>query len=119
MTSSFPFVVTDMQDLATPERQQQILVDLSDLDDYYTLFEKHGFGGGGASWVEHIETILEESDPELLDHVEFDDEGETFIAYTDGPAATDQFLQRLVPIFSDLGALNKYLSQTDPADFFE
>lgn len=118
-TSYYPFAVYDLQEHATPERQYRIVVDLSEMDDYYTVFERHGFGGGGASWAEHIETILEEQAPELLDHVELAGEGEIFRAYADSRAATEQFLRLVHPIFADLGSLTKYLSQTDPSDFFE
>jgi len=118
-TPYFPFLIYDLQEHATPERLYRIVVDLSDMDDYYTVFERHGFGGGGASWVEHIETILEEHAPELLDHVELAGEGEIFRAYTDSRAATEQFLRLIHPIFGNLGSLNKYLAQADPGDFFE
>ena len=114
-----PFVVYDLQEHATPERKYRIVVDLSEMDDYYNVFEKHGYSGSGASWVEHIETILEEHAPELLNHVELAGEGEIFRAYTDSRATAEQFLRLVHPIFGDLGSLNKYLSQTDPGDFFE
>ena len=119
MTNTYPFLVADLQDQATPGRQYRLLVNLSDMDDYYAVFERHGFSGSGASWAEHIETILEEHAPALLDHVELAGEGEIFLAYTDGPAAAEQFLHLVQPIFADLGSLNRYLSQTDPDDFFE
>lgn len=118
MTSTFPFVVFHLPE-PTPERQFRIVVDLSEMDDYYNVFEKHGYSGSGASWAEHIETILEEHSPELLDHVELAGEGEIFRAYTDSRTTTEQFLRLLHPIFGNLGSLNKYLSQTDPGDFFE
>ncbi|NVO31754.1 Imm51 family immunity protein [Hymenobacter lapidiphilus] len=115
-----PFILTQVSpELMTPERQQRLLVDLSDMDDYYVVFERYGFGGGGASWAEHIETMLEEHDPELLDHVELAGAGEIFRAYTDGPAATARLLALVQPVFADLGALSKYLAQADPTDFFE
>ncbi|MBO3269802.1 hypothetical protein F1C16_07725 [Hymenobacter sp. NBH84] len=119
MTSTYPFLINDLEDHATPGRQEHIVADLTDLDDYYNVFEKYGFSGSGASWAEHIETVLEEYAPALLDHVELLGQGETFEAYTDGPAATEQFMQLIYPIFGDLGSLSKYLSQADPADFFE
>ena len=119
MTPTFPFVVTTEPDSTQPEHSYSILVDLSEMDDYYALFEKYGFGGNGPSWVEHIETIVEEFNPDLLDHLEFDEEGETFLAYADSPTAVDQFLHLVQPIFGDLASLNKYLSQADPENFFE
>lgn len=114
-----PFVVYDLQEQTTPERQYRIVVDLSDMDDYYTVFERYGFSGSGASWAEHIETIVEEHAPELLDHIELAGEGEIFRAYTDSRASAQQLLGLVHPIFADLGSLSKYLSQADPGDFFE
>ncbi|GAB2785415.1 hypothetical protein GCM10027175_25140 [Hymenobacter latericoloratus] len=115
----YPFLIYDLQEHATPERQYRIVVDLSEMDDYYAVFEKHGFSGSGASWAEHIETIVEEHAPELLDHLELAGEGDIFRAYTDSRSSTEQFLRLVHPIFAGLGSLNKYLSQADPGDFFE
>ena len=119
MPTTYPFQVTDLADKAEPGRQERILVNLTNLEDYYNVFEKYGFSGSGASWAEHIETILEEHAPALLDHVELAGQGDIFLAFTDGPAASEQFLALIQPIFGDLGSLNKYLSQADPGDFFE
>ncbi|WP_187632223.1 Imm51 family immunity protein [Hymenobacter lutimineralis] len=119
MPTTYPFLVADLAERAEPGRQERILVNLSNMEDYYNVFEKYGFSGSGASWAEHIETILEEYAPALLEHLELAGEGEIFLAFTDGPAATEQFLALIQPIFGDLGSLNKYLSQADPADFFE
>jgi Immunity protein 51 len=119
MPITHPFLVADLEDQATPGRQQRLLVNLSDMDDYYNVFEKYGFSGSGASWAEHIETILEEHAPALLEHVELAGQGEIFLAFTDGPGATEQFLALVQPIFGDLASLNNYLSQADPDDFFE
>ncbi|MBC8085394.1 MAG: hypothetical protein H7Z21_19520 [Hymenobacter sp.] len=119
MKNTFPFTVTDVRHLAIPGRYYRVLADLAELDDYYALFEKYGFSGSGSSWVEHITTIVEEFQPALLDHLEFDEEDETFLVYADSEAAATQFLDLVQPIFADLGTLNKYFSQVDPADFFE
>ena len=86
-SDTHPFILTQVSpELMTPARQQRLLVDLSDMDDYYVVFERYGFSGSGASWAEHIETIIEEHDPELLEHVELAGAGEVFRAFTDGPA---------------------------------
>jgi len=119
MSSTYPFKVAAAKAPADTTRQFVILADLSELDDYYQVFENHGYSGNGPSWREHIETIIEEFQPELLDHLEFDEEGEAFLAYADSLAAVRQFMALVLPQFSDLGKLNKYLSQTDPGDFFE
>jgi Immunity protein 51 len=119
MPTTYPFHVTDLAEQAERGRQERILVNLSKLEEYYTVFEKYGFSGSGASWAEHIETILEEHAPALLDHIELAGQGDIFLAFTDGPAATEQFLALVQPIFGDLGSLSNYLLQADPDDFFE
>jgi hypothetical protein len=120
VNDTFPFQVMALPDaLLTPERQFGILADVGGLEHYYALFEKYGYGGTGASWVEHIQTIIEEFQPELLDHLEFEEGGEAFFAYADSQPAVEQFLALLLPIFGSLPSLQKYLSQADPEDFFE
>ncbi|WP_375417803.1 hypothetical protein [uncultured Hymenobacter sp.] len=120
LTDSFPFrVVALPAALRTAERQVGILADVAGLEDHYALFEKYGFGGTGASWVEHIETIIEELEPELLDHLEFAEQGGAFFTFADGELAVSRFLRLVLPIFGTLPSLQKYLSQADPEDFFE
>lgn len=118
MSSTYPFKVAAAKAPANPARQFAILADLSELDDYLQLFEDHGYGGNGPSWREHIETIIEEFQPELLDHLEFDEEADAFLAYADSLDAVRQFMALVLPRFGDVGKLKKYLSQTDPGDFF-
>ena len=95
-----------------------ILAEAGGLEDYAQVFENHGYGGDGASWREHVETIIEEFAPTLLDHLEFAEDPETFVAYADSLPAVRQFMACVLPYFGDLGKLQKYLGQTDPSDFF-
>ncbi|WP_135461673.1 hypothetical protein [Hymenobacter aquaticus] len=88
------------------------------LEGHFYLFEKHGYGGGGTSWEEHILTILEEAAPDLLEHVEGFSTEANLLFYADSEAAVREFMARIQPIFADLGSLSKYLGQTDPSDFF-
>ncbi|GAA4009014.1 hypothetical protein GCM10022408_21460 [Hymenobacter fastidiosus] len=89
------------------------------LEGYFYLFEKYGFGGSGQSWEEHISTILEEERPDLLDHLTGYSTPARLIFYADSEEAVDDFMRVIVPVFADLGSLNKYFSQTDSSDFFE
>ena len=102
-----------------PERRFCIQAPVGELDEYRNLFEDHGYSGNGPSWVEHISTILEEADPDILDHLEFDEEGDTFVVYADSEAIVTRFLQLVLPNFATAQQLKKYLSQADPSDFFE
>lgn len=120
MTDTFPFRVVELPAaLQTGARQVGILADVAGLEDHFALFEKYGFGGTAPGWVEHIETIIEEFAPDLLEHLEFELHGEAFLAYADSTEAVQRFLRLLRPIFGDLASFQKYLSQADPADFFE
>ena len=125
-----------------------VFADVGGLEDYYALFQHFGFGGTAASWaehletiveehcpalldeleftesgtadswVEHIETIIEEHRPQLLDELEFAEGGHTFIVYVASQDIADQFFECVLPFFDTLPHLQKYLSQADPDDFF-
>ncbi|WP_310397808.1 hypothetical protein [Hymenobacter sp.] len=116
--SSFPFQVAPLPPPAAPGRQLVIFADVGGLEEYYVLFQNHGFGGTADSWVEHIETIIEEHQPALLDDVEFEEGGHTFVAYVPSQAVADQFLACVLPYFGSLPKLHNYLSQADPGNFF-
>ena len=118
MLATFPFQITAAPASAWPEFPLLIFADVGGLEEYYVLFQNHGFGGTANSWVEHIETIIEEYEPGLLDEIEFAEGGNTFIAYASGQAAVDKFMACVLPYFGSLPKLQKYLSQADPEDFF-
>ncbi|HEX8657331.1 MAG TPA: hypothetical protein VF690_07350 [Hymenobacter sp.] len=118
MLATFPFQITAAPASALPEFPLLIFADVGGLEEYYVLFQNHGFGGTADSWVEHIETIIEEHAPELLDEIEFAEGGNTFVVYASGQAAVDQFMACVLPYFGSLPKLQKYLSQADPEDFF-
>lgn len=119
MTSTLPFQVAAAKAATNPTRQFLILAHVDGLEDYAKVFEDYGYGGTGTAWREHLETILEEFDPDLLDHLEFEEDRDTFLAYADGPDAVRRFMACVLPYFGDLGKLKKYLSETDPSNFFE
>lgn len=119
MSSTFPFQVAAAKTPADDSRRFAIVAPVGELEGYYHLFENFGYGGTSKCWREHIETILEEHQPELLDHLEFDDEGHALLIYADSEVAVRQFMGSILPIFADLEKFQKYLRQTDPSDFFE
>jgi hypothetical protein len=118
MTATFPFKVAAAKSTTDPARQFLILAEVGDMEDYLNVFEDYGYGGDGLSWREHIETIIEEYQPSLLDQLEFDEDPDNFLVYADSADAVRQFMHWVLPYFGDLGKLKKYLSQTDPGDFF-
>ena len=118
MSSTFPFQLSPAPPPISPEYQLVIFADVGGLEEYYVLFQDYGFGGTADSWVEHIETIIEEHQPALLDELEFGEGGQTFVVYASSPEIADRFLAAVLPYFGTLPLLQKYLSQADPDDFF-
>ena len=120
MTDTFPFQVHREEDihLRVPNRAFSILVNAGSYE-YGDIFERYGYGGNGPSWGEHVQAIIAAHDPELLNHLEQDEEGDTYLVYADSQAAVDRFLKLTVPIFSDPVKLDAHFSQTDPEEFFE
>ena len=121
MTSTFPFDVSQEEnvDARMTNRQYRIQCPVGEIDGYYELFEQYGFGGNGPSWVEHISAIIEEKDPQILHHLEFDEEGDTFLVYADSEEIVSRFMKVVHPVFADKKILKKYLSQADPDNFSE
>jgi len=72
-----------------------------------------GYEGNGYCWEGHITQLLEQLDPELLDHIEFDPEAGAFFAYADSKASMERFVNLLSPIFSDLTKLATYVEAAD------
>jgi hypothetical protein len=121
MTNTFPFDVSKEEDVDAQmaNRQYWIQCPVGEIDGYHELFEEYGFGGNGPSWVEHINAILEEKDPQILDHLEFDEEGDTFLVYADSQETVNRFMKSVHPVFADKKSLKKYLSKADPDNFSE
>ncbi|NML65437.1 hypothetical protein HHL22_09495 [Hymenobacter sp. RP-2-7] len=120
MADTFPFLIHKIEDIhpLMPKRIFSILVDVGSYE-HGDVFEQYGYTGNGPSWAEHIQAIIEVHDPKLLDHLERDEEGDTYLIYADSQMAVDRFLKLTVPIFSDPAKLDEHLSQTDPEEFFE
>ncbi len=87
------------------------------MNDYYELFDEYGFEGNGPSWAEHIRFILAEANSDLGNHLEYDDEGDTFLVYADSQDVVDRFMKHIQPVFATKKSLKKYLSQVDPNNF--
>lgn len=120
MADTFPFQVQQREDAdsLSINRVFGILVDVGAYE-HGDVFERYGYTGNGPSWAEHIQAIIEAQDPELLNHLEHDEEGDTYLVYADSQTAVDRFLRLTAPIFSDPVKLDAHLSQTDPEEFFE
>ena len=88
-------------------------------NEYGDLFNKYGFEGNGESWREHIQFIIEEKDPSLLDHIDFDCNADEFLAWADNEEAVQRFLDDVLPVFESEAKLDAHFKQLDPDDFSE
>ncbi|MBJ6109175.1 hypothetical protein JAO73_09145 [Hymenobacter sp. BT523] len=118
MSDTFPFQLATAPPPISPEYEMVIFANVGGLEEYYRLFQHFGYGGTPASWAEHLETIVEEHAPALLNELELTESGTAFVAYASNAAIADEFLACVLPYFGSLPKLQKYLSQTDPDDFF-
>lgn len=110
MNTTFPFSLDEF------EGQFSIGAELESPDlypKYYEFFAKHEYEGNGYCWEGHIRQILEQKDPALLDHVEFDPEAGAFFAYADSKENQLRFVALLSPIFSDLAVLEAHVEKAD------
>lgn len=121
MENQFPFDVTRVTpvELEAENRLFCIQASVGEIEGYYQLFDDYGFGGNGPSWVEHIIAILDDKDPQVLEHLEFDEEGDTFLVYADSEEMVNRFMKVVHPVFADKKSLKKYLSKADPDNFSE
>ena len=118
MSDTFPFQLAPAPPPVSPEYETLVFADVAGLEEYYRLFQHFGYGGTAASWAEHLETIVEEHRPELLNELEFTESQGAFVAYAANAAIAGQFVACVRPYFGSLDLLRQYLSQADPADFF-
>jgi hypothetical protein len=121
VTNTFPFDISKEEhvDVQMDNRQYWIQCPVGEVDGYFELFKEYGFGGNGPSWVEHINAILAEKDPQILEHLEFDEEGDTFLVYADSEEVVNRFMKAVQPVFANKKSLKEYLAKADPDNFSE
>ena len=118
MSATYPFQLSPAPPPISPEYEMVVFADVGGLEEYYALFLHYGYGGTPACWAEHLETIVEEHAPALLDELEFTESGTSFVAYASNAAIATQFIACVRPYFGSLPQLRKYLELADPGDFF-
>lgn len=110
LNNYFPFKITDTGG------QYSIIAETESKElypKYANFFEKNGYSGNGYCWEGHITQILEELDPDLLNHITFDPEAGAFFALADSKENQLKFVEILSPIFSDFKVLEKYVKKAD------
>jgi hypothetical protein len=80
------------------------------------IFEKYGFSGNGYSWEGVIRHILQDKSPDLLNHIEFDPEADSFFSCADSSEYQKKIIAILLPICSDLEKFDECLSKIDPGE---
>lgn len=110
MTNYYPFKISDTNG------QFAIIVETESPElypKYADFFEKYEYSGNGYCWEGHITQILEELNPELLLHINFDPEAGAFFAYTDTKENQIKIVELLSPIFADFTKLEEYVTKAD------
>ena len=107
MLPSFPFVV-----LATDDSEQpfQLIAKFDDpeLAAYKALFDKHSLPDYRVSLVDVAALVIEEHAPELLDSLDFDEEGYWLDMYVESEVALQRFITTICPIFQSIDLLKPY-----------
>ena len=110
MTNYFPFKISDNNG------QFAIIVETESPElypKYADFFEKYEYSGNGYCWEGHITQILEQLNPELLHHIDFDPEAGAFFAYADTKENQIKIVELLSPIFADFTKLEEYVKKAD------
>jgi hypothetical protein len=110
MTDYFPFKISNS------DGQFTIIVETESPElfpKYADFFEQHGYSGNGYCWEGHITQILEQLNPELLNHIDFDPEAGAFFAYADTEENQIKTVDLLSPIFADFTKLEDYVKKAD------
>jgi hypothetical protein len=81
------------------------------------VFEEHGYEGGGYSWAGVARSAVRAHAPEIAEHVAFDPEAGTFVAYGGDLAALRHLGALLHRAFHDRATLTDLIRSGDPAWF--
>jgi hypothetical protein len=113
MDQYFPFNISFVNGALhrSPEQMYQILADFGSpsLSVYRSLFEKYSPPEGLISLVDVVTLIMEGSAPDLLDHMDFDEEGYLLDMYADGEKAVQEFALIVCSAFQDIEELERYV----------
>jgi hypothetical protein len=82
---------------------------------YTDFFQKNGYEGNGPCWEGHVEQILEKTNRDLLEHLEFDSEAGGFYAFADSKENQIKIAEIISPIFSDMNKLEEWVKKADRA----
>ena len=108
MLPSFPFVILPTEDF---ERPFQLIAKFDDneLAFYKALFDKYSLPDHRISLVDVAVLIIEEHAPELLDTLDFDEEGYWLDMYVESETALQSFIIKICPVFQSVELLKSYV----------
>ncbi|WP_022824939.1 hypothetical protein [Hymenobacter norwichensis] len=113
MTNYFPFEVRFINGAlyGSPEQMYQIVVNFqsSEFTGYEALFNKYGLQEGALSLVDLTALIIESTSPDLLDNMDFDEEGYQLDMHIDSEVNLQQLLSVICPVYRDLAELERYI----------
>jgi hypothetical protein len=113
MNQYFPFQVQFVNGITygSPEQMFQIIADFEapELSEYKELFDKYGAADGLLSLTDITTLIIECSAPDLLDHMDFDEESYQLDMRTDSEKALQEFVSVVCPAFRDIEELERYV----------
>jgi hypothetical protein len=117
MNNYFPFDVKFVNGAlyGSPEQMYQIVADFSkpELAAYKSLFRKYAAAGGDdSSPVEVAFLIIEHNTDDLLDYMDFDEEGDLLKMHVSNESALEEFASVVCPIYRDLTELESYVQST-------
>lgn len=84
--------------------------------NYVPFFESLGYSGNGVTWEGIVIHVLENIEPNLIDYIDFNSEGDAFYAVADSREAQLRFAELLSPIFSDLKKLEPFVKSADRSE---
>ncbi len=111
MKKYFPF---ETNYVGEDEQLYQLFADFDSLHlaPYKLLFDKYGNANCPVSLVDVTALVLEEVAPELLDCMDFDEEGCFLDMHVDSEASLQAFSAKVCPVFQNLALLESYIKRT-------
>lgn len=91
----------------------EINVGFEEIEKQTEVLEKYDIYPNGYGWEGVVSQILEKVEPDLLSHLDFDSEGDCFLANADSKESYDRFLEVLNPIFTDIKVFEEYVQELD------
>lgn len=120
MTTCYPFEIKFINGAAfdSPEQMYSITAEFAsqELKNYKLLFDKYGAAHGRLSLVDVTALIIEGNLPDLLDHMDFDEEGYLLDMHADSEEAVQAFISIVCKVFQDLEQLERYVLRIATTD---